>query len=90
MTTGLKVIKSISMTDAMLVGTNVPENEHPTYNAGATYASARASSSTTRFTNRCRTATRAKTRSPPMVGGRACRPPTGGSRSICPAPPACN
>jgi len=39
MTTGLKVIKSISMTDAMLVGTNVPENEHPTYNAGATYAS---------------------------------------------------
>ena len=39
MTTGLKVIKSISMTDAMLVGTNVPETEHPTYNAGATYAS---------------------------------------------------
>jgi hypothetical protein len=39
MTTGLKVIKSISMTDAMLTATNVPENEHPTYNAGATYAS---------------------------------------------------
>ena len=38
MTTGLKVIKSISMTDAMLVGTNVPETDHPVYSAATTYA----------------------------------------------------
>lgn len=38
MTTGLKVIKSISMTDAMLVATSVPETDHPVYSAATTYA----------------------------------------------------
>lgn len=33
-----KIIRPLAITDAVLVGTNVPENDHPAYNGAATYA----------------------------------------------------
>lgn len=34
----LRVIKSMTMTDGMLAGTSVPENDHAAWNSGTTYA----------------------------------------------------
>ncbi len=34
----LRVIKSVALTDAMLTGTSVPENDHPAWSSGTTYA----------------------------------------------------
>ena len=38
MSAPLRVIRSITMTDAMLAGTSVPENDHAAWNSGTTYA----------------------------------------------------
>ena len=88
MTTGLKVIKSISMTDAMLVATSVPETDHPVYSAATTYANGARVILNHKIYESVQDGNIGK--DPPMVGGRGRPPPPGGRRPPSGPPPACN